>query len=95
MHSNEACFSERVLWRTLVVLLCGAASAWGAVTPRPAWPLQIKTEQVVPGVRRAYLVDSQGIPFFYSADTCWFLTFEAGDETWSPISRTELPRELR
>ncbi len=54
--------------------------ALGIVIPRPAWPLQVKMVEVVPGAKKAYLVDREGTPFFYSADTCWFLTFEASDE---------------
>jgi hypothetical protein len=42
--------------------------------------LRVKTVEIVPGVQKGYLVDGQGTPFFYNADTCWFLTFEASDE---------------
>ncbi len=42
---------------------------------KPAWPLRVRTVEVAPGVKKAYLADQRGTPFLWNADTCWFLTF--------------------
>ena len=64
----------------LVVLAIPAISAPAATTPRPDWPLQVKQIEIVPGVQKAWLEDQSGTPFFYNADTCWFLCFKATND---------------
>jgi hypothetical protein len=46
---------------------------------RPAWPLRVRTVEIVPRVRKAWLEDQKGVPFLWSADTCWFLTFRISE----------------
>lgn len=63
-----------------IVVLGVVSPALALKTPRPTWPLQVKTVEIVPGVHKAYLEDQRGKPFLYVADTCWFLTFKATDK---------------
>ena len=63
----------------VVLLVIGPSNTRATPTPRPAWPLRVKTVQIGPGLKKAYLEDQTGTPFFYNADTCWFLTFKAKD----------------
>ena len=76
---NRDCVARMFLWGVLALSSVGAL-AGGAPARKPDWPLRVKTVEIVPGVRKSYLVDGQGTPFLYNADTCWFLTFEASDE---------------
>ncbi len=46
----------------------------------PDWPLRVVTTEIVPNVRKAWLVDQSGDPFLWIGDTCWFLTFKISDD---------------
>jgi hypothetical protein len=62
-----------------LLVLAITTSAWARAIERPAWPLRVKTIEVVAGVKKAYLEDRNGKPFLWNADTCWFLTFKISD----------------
>ena len=62
-----------------IVFLWVSAPTNTAMEP-PSWPLKVKTVEIVSGVQKAWLEDQLGTPFFYNADTCWFLAFKATDD---------------
>lgn len=66
---------KRLACLVLCLVLITATTGLSRPIERPAWPLQVKTIEVVPGVSKAYLEDQKGKPLLWNADTCWFLTF--------------------
>jgi len=67
------------LLMSLLIVIVPATIRAARIQP-PSWPLRSKTVEIAPNVHKAYLEDSKGKPFFYNADTCWFLTFKATDD---------------
>lgn len=57
-----------------------AVPTLSAAVERPAWPLKVVTTEIVPGVRKAWLVDQADKPFLWVADTCWSLAYKLTDE---------------
>lgn len=70
---------KRSMRIAMVLVLATAMGVHARPIERPAWPLRVKTIEVVPGVKKAYLEDQKGVPFLWNADTCWFLTFRVDD----------------
>jgi len=84
-----------MLYRIVIIVVCMVGCARAVTTPKPAWPLQVKTVDVAPGVRKAYLEDQHGKPFFYNAgshvftppgqnsfgDRDWVLVLEAQEDS--------------
>jgi hypothetical protein len=70
---------KRSLWVVFCLVLVVVASGWARLIEQPAWPLRVKTIEVVPGVKITYLEDQNSTPFPWNADTCWFPTFKVSD----------------
>lgn len=70
----------RIACAGLIGISVSAALAVINAEAAPQWPLEVVTEEIMPGVQKAWLEDQAGEPFLWVADTCWFLTFKATDE---------------